>query len=73
MEICVNNPDRDVDLGSKIGADPKQNMAKGDRGKQMRRIRFLCIEKSEIKNAQNEILDVRKFGRKVVKTTPEPS
>ena len=48
LEICVNNPDRDLDLGSKIGADPRQGMAKGDRGKQMRRIRFLYIKKSKI-------------------------
>ena len=48
LEICVNNLDRDLDLGSKIGADPRQQMTKGDRGKQMRRIRFLCIKKSKI-------------------------
>ena len=38
---------RDLDLGTKIGADPRQKMAKGDRGKQMRRICFLCIKKSK--------------------------
>ena len=59
LEICVNNPDRDLDLGSKIGADPRQNMAKGDRGKQMRRNRFCASKNRKSKNAQNQILDVR--------------
>ena len=48
LEICVNHADRDLDLGSKIGADPRHKVAKGNRGKQMRRIRFLCIKKSKI-------------------------
>ena len=48
LEICVNHPDRDLDLGTKIGDDPRQGMAKGDRGKQMRRICFRCIKKSKI-------------------------
>ena len=48
LEICVNHADRDKHLGSKIGADPRQKMARGDRGKQTRRIHFWCIKKSKI-------------------------
>ena len=52
LEICVNNLDRDLDLGSKIGADPTEV------SKCVASV-FWASKNRKSKDAQNEILDVR--------------
>ena len=65
--------------GSWIQMDPRAVLIQGkiwQKGTEVSKCveSVFCASKNrKTKNAQNEILDVRKFGRKVVKTTPGPS
>ena len=50
--------------------DPESTVFRGIRGVESV---FGASKNRKTKNAQNRILDVRKFGQKVLKTTPRPS
>ena len=69
-DIWVHNSDRNLDPGSKIEAHLRH---KGAGIRECIESIFGASKNRKSKNAQNEILDVRKCGQKVVKTTLGPS